>query len=139
MVTAAVDCASHVGRMLSLNEKARSDLKMSVRAAFLNAVDHFTEPVQEDERIHLEFTLQEDTLVVSIRERGIPFDLSEAERHTPGSLGGLRNPSLGMLLMHEGMDTVELFVHGRQGKETRMTKKLSPRSSARRASGPQGS
>ncbi|HPE37854.1 MAG TPA: hypothetical protein PK625_11920, partial [Spirochaetales bacterium] len=53
MVTAAVDCASHVGRMLTLNEKARSDLKMAVRAAFLNAVDHFTEPVQEDERIHL--------------------------------------------------------------------------------------
>jgi hypothetical protein len=33
-------------------------------------------------------------------------------------------PGLGMLLMHQGMDSVELFVHGRKGKETRLTKKI---------------
>lgn len=68
--------------------------------------------------------MEEDSLIISIREKGIPFDLHEADRYTPETLESMDLPGLGLLLMHQGMDSVELFVHGRAGKETRLTKKL---------------
>lgn len=125
MVRTAVDCASQIGDLLSFDTKDRYHLSMAVEEAFCNAVDHFSGPILETERIHVEFSVEEDALVISVREKGIPFDLTQAERYTPDSLDGMDRPGLGMLLMHQGMDSVELFVHGREGKETRLTKKLS--------------
>jgi len=124
MVRTAVESAGQIGRLLSFDNADIYHLEVAVEEAFCNAVDHFSGPVQEDERIHLEFFVEEDSLIVSIREKGIPFDLQQAEKYTPDSLEGMDLPGLGMLLMHQGMDSVELFVHGREGKEARLTKKI---------------
>ncbi len=124
MVRSAVACAEQVAALLGLAPKAGFGLKVAVDEAFCNAVEHFSGPVDQEERIHLEFSVQDGSLVVSLRERGIPFDLSRAERYTPDTPEGMNQPGLGMLLMHQGVDSVELFVHGREGKETRLTKKL---------------
>jgi len=123
MVRAAVECAGQVAEALSFDEKETYGIKLAVDEAFCNAVDHFS-GVVDDERIHLEFHVEGDRLVVSIRERGIPFDRTKAERFTPDDLESANRPGLGSLLMHQSMDSVELFVHGREGKEVRMTKKL---------------
>ena len=124
MTAMAVECAGQVAALLSYDKKATFGLKLAVDEAFCNAVEHFSGPVQEDERVHIEFFVEDDALIVSIRERGIPFDRSQAERFTPNSLEGLDKPGLGTLLMHQSMDSVEMFVHGREGKEVRLTKKL---------------
>lgn len=123
MVRAAVECAGQVAEALSFDEKETYGIKLAVDEAFCNAVDHFS-GAADDERIHLEFHVEGDSLIVSIREKGIPFDRTQAERFTPDDLETANRPGLGSLLMHQSMDSVELFVHGREGKEVRMAKKL---------------
>ncbi len=126
MVRSAVACANEVSKILSFDETDTLNLGVAVDEAFCNAVQHFSRTINDDERIHIEFYIEEGVLIVSIRENGIPFDLKQAEVFTPGTLEGMNSPGLGMLLMNKGMDSVELFVHGREGKETRLTKKLKP-------------
>ncbi|MCJ2165128.1 MULTISPECIES: GNAT family N-acetyltransferase [unclassified Pseudodesulfovibrio] len=124
MTAMAVECAGQVAALLSFDKKATFGLKLAVDEAFCNAVEHFSGPVDEDEQVRIEFFVEGDALIVSIRERGIPFDLSQAERFTPDTPEGMNKPGLGTLLMHQGMDSVEMFIHGREGKEVRLTKKL---------------
>lgn len=124
MVPAAVGLGSEVGRLLSLNEEDRSQLQMAVEEGFCNAVDHYSAQAGNNDQVHLDFFVEEDRLVISIREMGIPFDQNEADRYTPDSMEGMEKAGLGMLLLRHTMDSVELFVHGRSGKETRLTKKL---------------
>ncbi len=124
MVRSAVAMATQVGEILSFEKMDRYYLEVAVEEAFSNAVKHFSRGPGADEKITVEFYINEDSLVISIRENGIPFDLKQADRYTPESLQGMDAPGLGMLLMHQGMDSVELFVHGRDGKETRLTKKI---------------
>jgi anti-sigma regulatory factor (Ser/Thr protein kinase) len=124
MVRTAVECAGQVADTLSLETKETFGIKLAVEEAFCNAVEHFSGDINDDERIHVVFSIEGDSLVISIREKGIPFDLAQAERFTPGDLENADRPGLGSLLMHAAMDSVELFVHGRKGKEVRMTKKI---------------
>ncbi|CCO24451.1 ATP-binding protein [Maridesulfovibrio hydrothermalis] len=124
MIRAAVECAAQVGNILSFDEADNYTLQVAVEEAVCNAIDHFSGLPGEDERVHLEFYVEAGLLIVSIREKGIPFNLSHADKYTPEDLEGMSKPGLGMLLMHKGMESVELFVHGREGKETRLTKKL---------------
>jgi len=124
MVQTAVACASQVAKLLSFDERSIWALEVSVEEAFCNAVTHFYGTPDKQERIYLHFYIHGESLVVSIRENGIPFDHNESQRYTPKDLADADQPGLGMLLMTTGMDSVELFVHGRQGKETRLTKKV---------------
>ncbi|WP_207263779.1 GNAT family N-acetyltransferase [Desulfovibrio sp. Huiquan2017] len=123
MSKTAVECAGNVAGVLSLDKKETYRVKLAVDEAFCNAVDHFSGSADE-ERVHLEFSVRGDALVISIRERGIPFDHSRAERFSPGDPDSVDKPGLGSLLMHQAMDSVELFIHGREGKEVRLTRKL---------------
>lgn len=124
MVRSAVACATQVSDVLSFSDVEKLNLEVAVEEAFCNAVQHFSRVASDEERIHVEFYIEEGSLIVSIRENGIPFNHKQAEVYTPGSLDGMNAPGLGMLLMHKGMDSVELFIHGREGKETRLTKKI---------------
>jgi anti-sigma regulatory factor (Ser/Thr protein kinase)/RimJ/RimL family protein N-acetyltransferase len=123
MAKTARECAGNVAGVLSLDEKETYRIKLAVDEAFCNAVEHFSGSA-EDERVHLEFSVREGSLVISIRERGIPFDHAGAERFTPGDPGSADRPGLGSLLMRQAMDSVELFVHGREGKEVRLTRRV---------------
>ena len=123
MASTARECAGNVAGVLALDEKETYRVKLAVDEAFCNAVDHFSGSV-DDERIHLEFSVRDGSLVISVRERGIPFDHAKAERFTPGDPDSADKPGLGSLLMQQAMDSVELFVHGREGKEVRLTRKI---------------
>jgi len=123
MAKTARECAGNVAGVLSLDQKDTYRVKLAVDEAFCNAVDHFSGSV-DNERIHLEFSVRDGSLIISIRERGIPFDHSRAERFTPGDPDSVDKPGLGSLLMQQAMDSVELFVHGREGKEVRLTRRV---------------
>ncbi|MGE4421428.1 MAG: GNAT family N-acetyltransferase [Pseudodesulfovibrio sp.] len=123
MANAARECAGNVAGVLSLDQKETYRVKLAVDEAFCNAVEHFSGSA-DDERIHLEFSIRDGSLVISVRERGIPFDHAKAERFTPGDPDSADKPGLGSLLMQQAMDSVELFVHGREGKEVRLTRKI---------------
>ncbi|WP_319582702.1 ATP-binding protein [uncultured Pseudodesulfovibrio sp.] len=123
MAKAARECAGNVAAVLSMDEKETYRVKLAVDEAFCNAVDHFSGSA-DDERIHLEFSVRDGSLVISVRERGIPFNHAKAERFTPGDPDSADKPGLGSLLMQQAMDSVELFVHGREGKEVRLTRKI---------------
>ncbi|MBI9112756.1 ATP-binding protein [Maridesulfovibrio ferrireducens] len=124
MIRSAVKCVEQLGQILSFDETTNYNLQLAVEEATSNAVDHFSGTPGEEERIHLEFFVERDQLIISIRDKGIPFDLSQAKKYTTDNLESMSNPGLGMRLMNKGVDSVEMFVHGREGKETRLSKKL---------------
>ena len=125
MVNTAVHCTSQIARILTFTDTETLQLELAIEEAFCNAVNHFSGSVV-GEQIVLEFSIEDDLLIISIRENGIPFDRNSAKQYIPGNLGEMSRPGLGMLLMRQGVDTIEFFVHGREGKETRLTKKISP-------------
>ncbi len=124
MTRNAVCAATQIAELLSFTEKNKYDLEVAVEEGFSNAVQHFSKESVEEERIYIEFTIEEGYLVTSIRENGIPFDMNESERFTPETLESMERPGLGTFLMEQSMDSVEYFVHGRDGKETRLKKRI---------------
>lgn len=123
MSRAAVECIGQVASVLSFDEKTTLGIKLAVEEAFCNAVEHFSGSV-DNEQVHLEVFIIEDALIISIREKGSPFDKAQAKHYKPESLEEMTNPGLGSLLMQQTMDSVDFFVHGREGKEVRLTKKI---------------
>lgn len=121
---AALGLAEQVAEQLKLDTALQHGLSMVTEEAFVNAVTHFSGSANPDERVHVEFTLDGNDLVISIRERGIPFRFEEAKRYSADSLDSMELPGLGSLLINHTMDSVEYFVHGRDGKETRLRKQL---------------
>ncbi|WP_319469960.1 ATP-binding protein [uncultured Pseudodesulfovibrio sp.] len=115
MVRTAVECAGQVAKVLSLDTRETFAIKLAVDEAFCNAVEHFSGDIKEDEHIHIAFSVKAGSLVISIREKGIPFDSAQAERFTPGDLESVNRPGLGSLLMLNAMDSVELL--SMDGKE----------------------
>ncbi len=126
MMRGVIEYTGQVGHLLALNDKEVYALKVAVEEAFSNAVTHFSGPVQIDDHITVEFLVIDVSLIISIREKGIPFDRRRGDTYTPGTMDKMDKPGLGMMLMHHGMDKVEHLVHGRKGKETRLTKHLKP-------------
>ena len=125
MTRNAVFSATHIADLLSLNAHNKYELEVAVEEAFSNAVKHFSKDSVADERIFLEFSIEESFLIISIRENGIPFKMEEVERFTPDTLENMEKPGLGTFLIEQVMDSVEYFVHGRNGKETRLKKRIS--------------
>lgn len=126
MVHTAIECASHVVRQLSFSEKQLFGVRLAVEEAFLNGVDHYPEPPGEDEVIELVFRVEGGSLVISVRDKGIPFDGEDARRFSAADLTGVSGPESEALLMYRFMDSVEVLTLGREGREIRMTKRLAP-------------
>ena len=126
MAHTAIECASHVVRALAFSEKEIFGVRLAVEEAFLNAVDHYPDAPGEDETIGLSFRVTNDSLVISVRDKGIPFDHEQARRFSPNDLTGVDGPGSEALLMHRFMDSVEVLTLGREGREIRLTKKIGP-------------
>lgn len=125
----AVQCAAQTGVLLEFEKTGKYNLEMAVEEGFLNAVDHYSAVPGPGEHILLRFTIEPGKLVVSLREKGIPFSLAAQEKAReilPDSLEELQLPGLGMRLMRGAMDRVQLISHGREGKELRLEKNLNP-------------
>ena len=126
MVHTAIECASHVVRALSFSEKETFGVRLAIEEAFLNAVDHYPEAPGEDETVDMVFRVEGDSLIISVRDKGIPFDPEQARRFSPDGLIGVDGPGSEALLMHRFMDSVEVLTHGREGREIRLSKKIRP-------------
>lgn len=125
----AVQCAAQTGELLAFNSTDKYNLELVVEEGFLNAVDHYSAAPGPGEYVLLRFTIEPGKLVISLREKGIPFSLElrdDAREVIPDSLEELQQPGLGMRLMRGAMDRVRLISHGREGKELRLEKNLNP-------------
>ncbi|WP_027721174.1 hypothetical protein [Maridesulfovibrio zosterae] len=59
MIRSAVQCAAQEGRLLCFDETSNYHLQLAVEEATSNAVTHFSGILGEEERIHLEFFVEE--------------------------------------------------------------------------------
>jgi anti-sigma regulatory factor (Ser/Thr protein kinase) len=114
----------HLCTILQQDEKAAYQLQIAVEEAFVNAVEHCSFSPETDDFITVSFSLSEGNLTVSIREKGIPFQLEFTKNPEIISLEDIDAPGLGMTLIKSFVDKVELLTHGRAGKEVRLTKHL---------------
>ena len=125
IIRSAVALATQIAELLKLTPQKQYNLEVAVEEAFSNAILHFAKETLHDERIFLKFTLENNFLVISVREYGIPFTNNTNNEHfTPDSLAGLEKTGLGIFLMEQSMDSVEFLIHGRKGKETLMKMRL---------------
>jgi anti-sigma regulatory factor (Ser/Thr protein kinase) len=115
-----------IAQMLAFGTENIGRLELAVEEAFTNAVKHYAAERGQTENIHVDFTLAGRSLVISLRERGAPFDLSEADNYAASSDDLLDRPGLGLLLMRHCVDEVELRADGHAGKEVRLIKHLPP-------------
>lgn len=124
MVANAVAYASGIGRLLNFDSTQMYNLEVAVEEAVGNAVTHYSSESLHDEFVYIQFTIEEGALVISVREKGIPYDHNKTERFSPDDLERMDLPGLGEFLMNKAMDTVEFLEHGRAGKEIRLTKNI---------------
>ena len=124
LARSAVSAAAEVGDILSFDKKELHLFRMAVEEVFVNAVKHYSGIVSPDDCINIDFHIRGNHLIVSVREKGIPFKPLGEKRFSTQNIKSMTNPGLGMFLIESFMDKVEYLVHGRYGKEVRMTKEL---------------
>ena len=103
------------------DEKAMSEVRLAVIEACINAFEHSGSP---DRRVYLTFVVEEDKLVVVVRDFGKGFDPTTVDPpRIQEKLKELRKRGWGLMLIKRLMDKVE-FYDISPGTELRMTKYL---------------
>jgi anti-sigma regulatory factor (Ser/Thr protein kinase) len=114
-----------IARMLRFDGEEVSRLELAVEEAFTNSVKHFAAEPGQSENIHVDYQLIARSLVISLRERGAPFALDDVDQ--ADNAGDLPDrPGMGLRLIRQCVDAVELRVDGHLGKVLRLTKHLPP-------------
>ncbi|MCG6185909.1 GNAT family N-acetyltransferase [Maribellus maritimus] len=117
----AVANAESIAHVLHFNATESNKLQMAVEEAVKNVIDHYSTIVQSTDFIDIHYKIKDGQLIISVFEKGIPFQQGKSNKY---SLDRPYNAGLGMHMLNSLMDKVELIVHGRKGKETRLTKKI---------------
>ncbi len=125
MVGNVVAYASALAQAISLDKSEIYHVELAVEEALSNAIIHYSTPAQLDEHVLTEFFLEGGFLIISVREKGIPYDHRKSARYSPDSLEQMQYPGLGEFLLNKVMDKVEVLSHGREGKEIRLYKQIS--------------
>ncbi len=102
-------------------------LVLATEEACTNSIDHAFAP-GEAGTLELSTEISDEELVLSLHDRGLPFDQSLVPEYRPptgpdavqSSLSGL-----GLYLIRSVVDEVTWINHGAQGKELRLVKRLS--------------
>jgi anti-sigma regulatory factor (Ser/Thr protein kinase) len=115
---------SDIAGMLSYDENDITRLQLAVEEAFTNAVQHFSRTPGAEESIHVEFASDGRNFTISIRDRGIPFEIDEVDNYASSDAPDADRPGLGLTLMKNSVDKVEMISAGHDGKEVRLTKAL---------------
>lgn len=117
-----------VARNIGFNEEERQMIELGVDEAFTNVIEHAFEP-GEDATFDVICTMVPLGLMISIQEKGLPFDPTKIPEYDPSR--GLEDQSgagMGFYLMRESMDEVNFNNLGKEGKETQMIKYLKKKS-----------
>lgn len=111
-------CVEQLAALAELPEDAAGPLVEAAVEACANVLDHAFEPGEP-----AEYTLAGEVtptdLVLSIRDRGLPFD---PHRAGPDDSRARVSASGGLARIREAVDRAEWLHHGRQGKELRLVK-----------------
>lgn len=102
-------------------------LVLAAEEAATNAIDHAFDP-GETGTLELGADVSDAELVLSVRDRGLPFDASLAPEYRPPvgpDAGAADLQGLGLHLIRSAVDEVSWVGHGRHGKELRLVKRLS--------------
>jgi len=118
----AVANAASIASVLHFDASESNKLQMAVEEAVKNVIDHYSTVIQPTDFIDIHYKIKDEQLLISVFEKGIPFQQGKSNKY---SLDRPYNAGLGMHMLNSLMDKVELIVHGRNGKETRLTKKIS--------------
>ena len=111
----AMDFIRDIAVVVGLQEADANKLELIVEEASLNVVEH---AFDEDEKGVFEIIIlrKPGQLVISIRDKGLPFDFHKVK---PGE-----NSGLGMVLMKALADEIHFVNLGREGKEVVFVKNL---------------
>jgi len=133
MTPCAVRTAESVAERLGLAASESMQVQLAVEEAFVNAADHFAAVATCGDVAVVSFHLSADMLILSVREKGIPFagallhstkSVQDTKQNSGDDLAALEKAGLGTSLMQSVMDSVDYLVHGRDGKEVLMKKRL---------------
>jgi serine/threonine-protein kinase RsbW len=120
-IARAAEVAAQVVRRLGLGDEAAYGVDMAVREAVTNAVLHGNQQ-DKTKKVEVKFHGSTEMLEITVRDRGIGFDLSRVPDPTdPQNL--LKASGRGILFMRTFMDDVEYSRHPEGGTVVRMTKK----------------
>ena len=111
----AMDFIQDVAVVVGLEKSDAQKLELIVEEASLNVIEH---AFDEDEKGNYEIIIMRKPgqLVISIRDKGLPFDFQKIK---PGE-----NSGLGMVLMKALADEIHYVNLGREGKEVIFVKNL---------------
>jgi len=111
----AMDFIQDIAVVIGLPKEDAQKLELIVEEACLNVIEH---AFDEDEKGNFEIIIirKPGQLVISIRDKGLPFDFHKIK---PGE-----NSGLGMVLMNAFADEIHFVNLGREGKEVIFVKNL---------------
>jgi serine/threonine-protein kinase RsbW len=114
----AAGTTEKIALLTGFDEKTMGEVRMAVIEACINAFEHSDSP---DKRVYLTFAVEEDRLLVVVRDFGKGFDPAQVEEPP------LLTPrGWGLRFIKRFMDQVE-FKDIAPGTELRMTKFFNPR------------
>jgi len=120
MELAASKTAQAVADYLDLDEEKTAEVTMALIEACINAFEHGK---SEDNNVYIRFILQEEALIIEIKDKGKGFDSTKVEvPDIEKKLHSQRKRGWGLQLMREFMDDV-VIDSGKEGTTITMTKK----------------
>jgi anti-sigma regulatory factor (Ser/Thr protein kinase) len=120
MELAASKTAQAVADYLDLDEEKTAEVTMALIEACINAFEHGK---SEDNNVYIRFILQEEALIIEIKDKGKGFDSTKIEMpDIEKKLHSQRKRGWGLQLMRELMDDV-VIDSGDKGTTITMTKK----------------
>jgi len=120
MELAASKTAQAVADYLDLDEEKTAEVTMALIEACINAFEHGK---SEDNNVYIRFILQEEALIIEIKDKGKGFDSTKVEvPDIEKKLHSKRKRGWGLQLMRELMDDV-VIDSGKDGTTITMTKK----------------
>jgi len=115
---------SAIACRLQFDVEAIEDIKVAVGEACNNAIEHGCPASTGSEMIVMRCDLEEDAVVLTVRDSGDGFEPSTATRQRPSGTITLSERGLGMLLIESLMDEVDFSSSPGDGTQVRMVKRL---------------
>ena len=120
MELAALKTAEVVAKHMGLDEEKSAEISMALIEATINAFEHSD---SETGNVEIHFTIQEDTLLITVTDKGKGFDKSKVKiPKIEEKLSSDFKRGWGLQLIQELMDTVK-FESSEKGTTVTMTKK----------------
>ena len=117
------ELVAQVARQGGFTEKAIYSLQLAADEAASNIIEHAYEGIS-NAKIDITCNMQGDTLVITMRDTGRPFDPSKVKQpNLKADLSDRQIGGLGVYLMRKLMDEVSYLSNSKTGNVLTMTKR----------------